>query len=204
MEIKLLTNKKIFASNCYAILSDGTFSVVDPSVSYSEALEIIPELKDMKHGCVLLTHGHLDHLWEIESYCERGFEVFVSSEDAKLLSDPIGNCSYILRGPMNQFNGKVTEALDGEVVSVGGGQSFRVMKTPGHTAGSVTYLGDTVAFTGDTLFARGTYGRCDLVSSDYRMMAKSLESLLKLNEAIIIYPGHGEISTIGETKSYFR
>ena len=203
MEIILLTNKKIFASNCYLLLSENCCSVIDPSVEYSEALKIAPQIAHLVPKYVLLTHGHLDHMWEIKSYIERGFEVLISSTDAKLLTDPIGNCDYILQGPISVIEEKVTEIDDGDVIDIGDNQKLLVMNTPGHTQGSVCYISNDVIFTGDTLFAGGIFGRCDLLTSDSGMMKESLSKLFELNETLIVYPGHGASTVLGKTKSDF-
>lgn len=74
---------------------------------------------------------------------------------------------------------------------------LQVIHTPGHTKGGVSYLGDGVIFTGDTLFA-GSIGRTDLPGGNYKILIKSIrEKLLVLDDNLVIYPGHGPSSTIG-------
>ena len=76
-----------------------------------------------------------------------------------------------------------------------GALSLRIMHTPGHSRGSCIFLGDGVAFTGDTLFASG-YGRTDLYGGDATALRQSLQALSMLDGSLCIYPGHGEPTTL--------
>ena len=79
---------------------------------------------------------------------------------------------------------------------------IRVITTPGHTAGGVSYYmeDEKVLFSGDTLF-RGTIGRTDLPTGDYRELLESLNrKLMTLDDDVIVYPGHGFRSTIATEK----
>jgi glyoxylase-like metal-dependent hydrolase (beta-lactamase superfamily II) len=94
---------------------------------------------------------------------------------------------------------------DGDLVSVGT-HDFTIWHTPGHSPGSISLVGNEVAFTGDTLFA-GTIGRTDLPLSNLQDMRSSLQRLLTLPNRLKIYPGHGLESTVAEQKlvnPYFR
>lgn len=92
---------------------------------------------------------------------------------------------------------------------IGGGQEVKfgetVLKTlfvPGHSAGSIAYYceDDKVVFTGDALFA-GSIGRTDLPGGDYDTLINSITSeLLSLDKSTVVYPGHGDKTTIGHEK----
>lgn len=202
MEIVTLTDRNIFASNCHILISNDSFSVVDPSVSYTEAKRAIPRLQNLKPGYVLLTHGHIDHIWQIYSYTEIGCEVLVSPEDALLARNKMLNCAFMLKGNISAYDGSYREVFDGDKILVGETE-FRVMSTPGHTEGSVCYLSDEVIFTGDTLFAGGSYGRYDLPTGNFEKLRNSLNNLLSLDGSLKIYSGHGEATTINEIKLFF-
>ena len=79
---------------------------------------------------------------------------------------------------------------------------FEVIYTPGHTSDSVTYYfkDDKVMFTGDFVF-KNSIGRCDLPTGDFRVMLNSIEKIKKYDDDIVIYPGHGEKSTLGYEKT---
>ena len=80
-----------------------------------------------------------------------------------------------------------------------GKETLTVLHTPGHTRGCICLVGDHLAFTGDTLFAGGI-GRTDFPEGSMTDMNRSLQKLEKLPDSMLIYPGHGETSMIGEEK----
>ena len=78
------------------------------------------------------------------------------------------------------------------------------MATPGHTAGSVCYYlpEEKVLFSGDTLFAE-SLGRTDLPTGSMSAIVHSIaEELLVLPDDIMVYPGHGDATTIGYEKEH--
>ena len=84
------------------------------------------------------------------------------------------------------------------------GFDWQVLETPGHTAGSVCYYveSEQVLISGDTLFAN-SLGRTDLPTGDMRAIIRSIkEKLLSLPERVMVYPGHGEVTTIEHEKRY--
>ena len=88
------------------------------------------------------------------------------------------------------------ELVDGGVVHVGELQ-FEVRHAPGHSPGSVAFVGHGLAFAGDVLFA-GSVGRTDLPGGDHRTLIDSIQrTLLTLPDATVVYPGHGRHTTIG-------
>ena len=202
MKVITLADKNNFASNCYILVFEDSFSVIDPSVSYERAKMEIPEISKLRAQYVLLTHGHVDHFWHIQSYIDAGCEVLVTEHDGLIAKDKTKNCALILNGILYDYLGSYKAVADGDTIQVGDTE-FTVISTPGHTAGSVCYLSDRIMFTGDTLFARGSYGRYDLPSGSKTMLFDSLEKLFALDGDIMIYPGHGEKSTLRDTKMFF-
>lgn len=92
----------------------------------------------------------------------------------------------------------------GEVISLGEDLKVEVFHTPGHTPGSICLLVDGYLFTGDTLLA-GCFGRTDLEESSPSDLKNSVENkLFYLDEKLIILPGHGPASTIGEVKKNYQ
>ena len=78
------------------------------------------------------------------------------------------------------------------------GIRVKVIETPGHTLGSVTYLIENNLFTGDTLFNE-SIGRYDL-GGDKALLKKSLKRLMELDDLLTVYPGHGFLTTLGYEK----
>ena len=202
LKIIPLNRNDIFASNSYLLIFDACVAVVDPSVSYEDACKSYPEVSDKNEKFVLLTHGHLDHFYEIYSYVNNGFEVIVSEEDSKILSDITKNCAFMLNSDIDGYCGSVRTVSNGDLIHLGDA-AIEVIATPGHTQGSVCYKIRNEIFTGDTLFAGGGYGRFDLPTGNFILLKHSLEYLLSLDGKFTIYPGHGAISTIEETRSFF-
>ena len=82
--------------------------------------------------------------------------------------------------------------------------NYEVINTPGHTSDSITFYfkEEKIMFTGDFIFYH-TCGRCDLETSSIDDMIKSLNMIKKYDDNIIIYPGHGKSSILGEEKRLF-
>ena len=202
MKISPLNRFDIFASNSYLLISDDALAVIDPSVGYDDAVCKYPEIADKNKKTVLLTHGHLDHFYEIYSYVNNGFEVVVSKEDSEILPDRMKNCAFMLQSDIGGYDGAVKTVSGGDRIEFGN-RNVEVIATPGHTIGSVCYKIGNDIFTGDTLFAEGGYGRFDLPTGNFVLLKRSLEYLLSLDGNYKIYPGHGAICTIEETKAFF-
>ena len=116
-----------------------------------------------------------------------------------------GDKVKILDGPFeNQFG--ILDSFDKDNLKEGkfdiDAFHFEVIYTPGHTSDSVTYYfkDDKVMFTGDFVF-KDSIGRCDLPTGDFRVMLNSIEKIKKYDDDIVIYPGHGEKSTLGYEKT---
>ncbi len=183
-----------YASNCYMLISNGECAVIDPSVEMS-AFNLPKSVKVTK---VLLTHGHFDHITELDSYLKDDPEVFISDKDAFMLKDPMGNASALFGLPHVISKAHPKAVADGDIIEIGE-CTVNVIATPGHTEGSVCYVCDNVMFSGDTLFANGI-GRCDLIGGNYSKMRSSLKKLSRLSTDYIIYPGHGEITELNKEK----
>lgn len=185
-----------YESNCYMLVSDGQAAVVDPSVPISAF-----DLPDgIKVCAVLLTHGHFDHILQLDSYIDSDVKLYVSAKDAYMLRDPMANASSLFGLPPCTSNASPVHIEDGDAITLGSSE-IKVMCTPGHTEGSVCYLAEGYMLSGDTLFADGI-GRCDLIGGNYGSMQSSLKKLASLDFNYKIYPGHGELTTLNKEKKY--
>lgn len=194
--------------NAY-VVSDETREavIIDCGAFYDvERNAIVKYIREngLKPVHLLCTHGHFDHVFGNDTITsEFGLKPEVAAEDTNLMDlkkqvkEMIGTDYDNDVPPI----GRLLSASD--TISFGTHQ-IKVLPTPGHTPGSVTFYIETehVAFTGDTLFQM-SIGRTDFEGGSWTDMANSLKNVLALLPANTkVYPGHGEATTIGDELRY--
>ena len=167
----------------------GEAALIDPAWQ-PETIEEFLQREKLTLKLLLLTHAHPDHVNAVRHFMgkDKKLALTVHKDDIFLLDDDIK--------PLNLLSGEEEVAL--------GHVKIRVMHTPGHTPGSVSYLAGGCIFTGDTLFI-GECGRADLPGSDPKALRMSLLKLAALPGETALYPGHsynGDTSTIGVQKEH--
>lgn len=189
------------AVNCYIIVCEatGAGAVIDPG---DEAPVILNHIKQQRIDVklILLTHGHVDHLAHLSRIKkELGAEFLMHQDDVFLLKGLFAQA--LMFGLPNPGNPKPDRFVsDGDEIALGR-LKIKVLHTPGHSPGSVTYFVDNKLFVGDLIFA-GSIGRTDLPGGDYQKLIRSVESkIFTLPDDTIIYPGHGPETTVGQEKS---
>jgi glyoxylase-like metal-dependent hydrolase (beta-lactamase superfamily II) len=195
-------------TNCYVVApAPGEQCViVDPGQDAVAGIEQVVREHRLQPVAVLLTHGHLDHVWSVVPVC-RDHEVpaYVHPADRYMLSDPAkafgrpsGEAVFGLRFAEPS---DVRELTGSDDVTLAG-LDFRVEHAPGHTEGSVTFrLGDVAFFSGDLVFA-GSIGRTDLPGGSYAAMLDSLARVvLPLPDELPILSGHGPATTVGQERA---
>lgn len=197
LDIKILPHSHDFASNTYLLTVGGECAVIDPAAPYNE------ELVCGKVKYILLTHAHFDHMLDIDEWVEKtGAEVLVCRDDIDALADSVRNCYLLLTRRDKGYYGKATPIDESTDISLGG-EKIRVISTPGHTPGSVSYLVCGSIFVGDTIFAGGGFGKCSFPGGDFSEIRKSIYKLIELDENTAVYPGHGDATTVKEYKKDF-
>ena len=205
-----------WAANCY-VVATGPGSecvVVDPGQDASSGVADIVREHRLKPVAVLLTHGHVDHMWSVTPVAGTyDATAWIHPRDRHLLADPMAGISResaaMLLGGRYEFAepDDVAELADGQQLELAGLEVV-VDHTPGHTEGSVTfrtpYVADGVSevmFAGDLIFA-GSIGRTDLPGGDHATMLRTLrEKVLTLPDDVAVLPGHGEQTSIGRERA---
>jgi len=183
----------MLSTNCYVVNSQQTKDaiIIDPGLDFSsEAQQILDYITQgaLKVKLIVNTHGHSDHISGDGVFQEKyNVPIYIHKYDA----------SSIEEFEKEKFPANVM-LKDGSLIKFGE-ESLKVMHTPGHTPGSICLIGEELVFTGDTLFARGI-GRTDFPESSIGDMRLSLEKLVQLPDDFLIYPGHGDASTMGREK----
>ena len=182
---------------------DGRCVVVDPGFrerGETDAVLGFLDTRGRRPAAVLLTHGHMDHIYGVAVLQRRyGMPVYLSDKDKPVMEYFRQAARFGI--PAADMDFTSTDITDGSEIEAAG-LRFKVIATPGHTPGGVCYLeeGSGSLFTGDTLFA-GTIGRTDLAGGDYDSLITSImEKLTPLDGDTAVYPGHGGSSTIGSER----
>ena len=193
----------LLQENTY-VVSDDTLEcvIIDCGAYYDDERKAITEYIDsrgLKPVHLLATHGHWDHNLGIDTiYQNYGLQVEAAKEDDFIITDIPRNFQSIIGAPLRREYPPVGRYFSpGEVISFGN-HSLQVLKTPGHSPGSVVFYcaEEHTAFTGDTLF-RMSVGRTDFEGGSYTdLMASLVHVLAKLPSDTVVLPGHGPQSTI--------
>lgn len=181
------------STNCYVASSrEKEAIVIDPGLDFSsEAKPIFDYITagKLKVKFVVNTHGHDDHV--------KGDALFQETFNVPICIHSLD--AYFIEGLTKSKSANV-KLEDGSLIRFGS-ETLKVLHTPGHTRGSVCLVGEKLVFTGDTLFAGGI-GRTDFPGGSMTDMRFSLQKLTRLPENLLVYPGHGETSMIGEEKKF--
>lgn len=190
-------------TNCYFLYQENEkkIIVIDPADRGEYLYDAFAE-KGFEVAAILLTHAHFDHIWGCNKLRElSGAKVYAWEEERDVCESARLNVSEDVGRP---YVVSVDQYLkDGEKVSVEGMDSV-LIGTPGHTKGSCCYYfeKDKILISGDTLF-EGSVGRTDLPTGNGVTLSRSLKNkLMSLPEDVIVFPGHGGSTTIGDEKKY--
>ncbi|MCD4708900.1 MAG: MBL fold metallo-hydrolase [Candidatus Sabulitectum sp.] len=181
-------------TNCYVVKCPGTGDVlvIDPGNDHA-----VIERDLRRINSIIYTHGHFDHVGGAAGLIRRfAPETMMHSADIEIMASAAIHArewGFVIEQPPPAD--RLLE--DGDSVSVGK-LTFRIRHTPGHSRGSICVEGHGLLFSGDTLFA-GSIGRTDLPQSSPKKMEVTLERIVAhFDPGLVLYPGHGLSSTMGE------
>lgn len=189
------------SSNTYIIGEKyGPCVIIDLGSTQRKISDYIKE-NHSEVKAILLTHNHFDHIRGIDKFLEKfsNVPIYIDEYDYEGLKNSKLNCSLIEGHPFIVKANNVFKVKNQQILDFGKNLLFKVYETPFHTDGSVCYLNEDInaLFSGDTLF-KGSIGRADLPTSNRNLIRSSLDIVKKFNENLVVYPGHGETTTIKE------
>ena len=194
--------------NCYVVSDDtGDCVVIDCGAYYdNERAAIVNYIRDNQLNPVhlLVTHGHLDHNFGNNTiYDEFGLKPEASEMDDNLMRALGRQAEVMYSMRLNYDFPEVGKHLTANETITFGTHKLRVLTTPGHSRGSICFVCDAekVVFTGDTLF-RMSVGRTNFEGGSTQQIIDSLHRLAKLPDDMVVLPGHGPQSTIGDEKKF--
>ena len=179
--------------NSYFLVNEQTKNaiLIDGGESYKTIKKTQADL-GVKVTALLLTHAHFDHAGNAKALQDDGVKVYVSKLDAPKLKNSLNLASDFGRH-FDYLDADFT-FTDGQVLQIEG-ITIKVIATPGHTDGSVTFLVDNMLFTGDTLFLQ-SIGRTDFPTGDRDTLINSVKKLFALEGDYNVYPGHQDFTTL--------
>ena len=186
-------------TNAYLVSEGHEAMVIDPAPGSSRLLVQAIEQKKLTLTKIVLTHSHWDHIADVSLLlAAHHVDLFVHEEDAANLVQPGIDrvlCPISIQGvePSDYLH-------EGDCVILGTSR-WQIIHTPGHTPGGIClYCPEQgILFSGDTLFKR-SIGILTLPTSEPARMWPSLKKLSLLPPETVVYPGHGEATTIGSEK----
>lgn len=191
-------------TNTYIVRNDktGECVVIDPADSPEKIVDRL-ERNGLKPAAILLTHGHFDHIMAVNALKDRyDIPVYAHRDEAWLLANPAAG--LMIHNLESRAVTEYSPVKHGDVLNLAGFR-WKVIHTPGHSAGSVCYYIEDgkVIFSGDTLFRR-SYGRTDLKTGSYRDIVSSLKDRLFTipDDEVQVLPGHGGSTDLGYEKKH--
>jgi glyoxylase-like metal-dependent hydrolase (beta-lactamase superfamily II) len=184
-------------ANCYILYNPDVREglIIDPGADDERLIKFIKREK-ISINYIINTHGHPDHTGANRKVKEfTNAPILIHQYDAPMLGKDENILPFIF--PLGYSSPPADSFLkDGDLIECAG-MKLKVLHTPGHTPGGISLLTDDSIFTGDTLFS-GSIGRSDLPGGSQEVLLNSINRILSLDENLIVYPGHGPSTTVGQ------
>lgn len=198
-----------FAMNCYIYFDENTKEgvIFDPAAytpDQENQIKKIIEDNGIKIKYIINTHGHIDHIMG-NKFAKDYFNVPILMHEKDmpfyknvLKQGAMYGLDVIEPPPVDEFIDENSKIKVGDV-------EFKILHTPGHSPGSLTFIDDTNKniFCGDVIF-KDSIGRTDLMFGDYDELLNSINNVLlpTVQDDYTLHPGHMEITTVGREKEH--
>jgi glyoxylase-like metal-dependent hydrolase (beta-lactamase superfamily II) len=190
-------------TNAYLLIHEERGEAILIDAPFGAKREV--DLQMQRFGTTLkgvwLTHGHWDHMLDAHQFNEAGIPVYGHVEDEVLVNQPLVMASYAIPGieylPA-RLDGHLRDGQELELL----GEPVRVLHTPGHSPGSVSFHFSRLGwvFCGDVVFS-GSVGRTDFPGCSHERLMQSIrEQFLTLSDEHVLFPGHGPRTTVGRER----
>lgn len=202
LHIKAFTFNPV-QENTYLIYNDnGDCCIIDPGCYFSSeetALKDFVKENSLQPQLLLNTHCHLDHIFG-NRFVQKEWNLTLHIHpDEKQLLDLGPTQGQMWQLPFDNYDGEIKFINEGDVIALGD-EELQILLTPGHSPGHLCFYSPAHKFLigGDVLF-NGSIGRTDLPGGDFATLERSIKTkLYTLPGDVIVYPGHGDSTTIGD------
>jgi len=177
-----------FAVNCYIVELKDLKILIDPGADF-KALQNFLVSNNIRPDLIINTHGHYDHIGAVPELVEEyGIAFYIDREEEQIIVDPEKNCSSIFG--QNTLSLKTYNLISSADKKYFDSFGIEIIRTPGHTPGSIIIKIEKKLFTGDLLF-RGAIGRTDFPGGSLSAIKSSLSKLRRFEKELEVFPGHG-------------
>lgn len=187
-------------TNCYVLYDEeSTEAFIFDAPAHGDKIYEFAVSLGVKIKAVILTHSHFDHILGLYDLLSlSGAPLYIHENEAELLNNKEFNLTAYFRADVPHIDAD-KKLSDGDILTLGK-EKIRVIHTPGHTIGGCCFLWEDILISGDTLF-EGSIGKIDHPTGDMELEIMSIkEKLLPLSDNVKVYPGHGNMTTIGRER----
>jgi glyoxylase-like metal-dependent hydrolase (beta-lactamase superfamily II) len=195
MKVFRIVNGKI-ESNVYIVTHNNQTYIIDPGFDYNGIFRYVEENK-LKVKAILLTHGHYDHCSALDQVAAKyNCPAYMDLRDMIFIESPQSKTSP-LKGMSTKLNSSIKDIYELN------NPDIAIYSSPGHSPGGVVikFKNEASIFVGDSIF-KESIGRVDLPGSSSQALDESLKMILSFPPKTVIYPGHGEKTSVENESKY--